>query len=512
MKRTTKTLVGRSDSAQRSSAAASRMPMKTAKLSFASALSLARLVRTRKIGCLELLEHYLARVEKYDPKLNAIVVRDFDAARKRARRLDGQLKRGAALGPLAGVPMTVKESYDLAGHPTTRGLPELKGHRAKRNAAAVDRLLAAGANVFGKTNVPVHLSDWQTFNPIYGTTNNPWDVSRVPGGSSGGSAAALAAGLTALEIGSDIGASIRNPAHYCGVYGHKATWGLCARGGHTLHGAVAEPDISALGPLARSAADLAVATKLMAGRDETESEAWSITLAKPRPQRLRDWRVAVMLDHPTAPVDDSVQRAIAGVAEFLKRAKAKVSFEARPAVDPEEAHELYLLMLRAGTVGLLSEERLRELEAAKSRLAPSDKSYYAHLVRASTLPHREWLRLNERRHQLRLAWAAFFKDWDALLCPVAATAAFPHNHEGERWERMIPVNGVPQPSTTQMFWAGYSGLFYLPTTAAPAGESPEGLPIGVQIVGPQYGDLTTIELARWLEREYRAFVPPPGYE
>jgi amidase len=219
-----------------------------------------------------------------------------------------------------------------------------------------------------------------------------------------------------------------------------------------------------------------------------------------------------MLDHPTAPVDGSVQRAVAAAADFLKKEKAKVSFEARPAVDPEEAHELFILMLRASTVGLLSEERLCELHEAKTRLDPSDNSYYALLVRASTLSHRDWLRLNERRHRLRLKWAEFFRDWDVLLQPVAATAAFAHNQEGERWERMIPVNGVPQPSTTQMFWAGYSGLFYLPATAVPAGDSPEGLPIGLQIVGPQYGDLTTIALARWLEREYRGFVPPPGYE
>jgi amidase len=215
---------------------------------FLSARGLARLVRTRKFGCLELLEYFIDRVERHDPKLNAVVVRDYAAARKRARAMDRRLARGEApKGPFLGVPMTVKESYDVAGLPTTRGLASLLAHRAERDAIAVQRLRDAGANVFGKTNVPVHLSDWQTFNPVYGTTNNPWDLSRTPGGSSGGAAAALAAGLTGLEIGSDVGASIRNPAHYCGVYGHKSTWGICARAGHNL-GALADPDISVLGP------------------------------------------------------------------------------------------------------------------------------------------------------------------------------------------------------------------------------------------------------------------------
>lgn len=479
---------------------------------FLSARSLARLVRTRKIGCLELLEHFIARVERHDRKLNAVVVRDYAAARKRARAMDRRLARGdAPTGPFLGVPMTVKESYDVEGLPTTRGLTSLRAHRAERHAIAVQRMLAAGANVFGKTNVPVHLSDWQTFNPIYGTTNNPWDVTRTPGGSSGGGAAALAAGLTGLEMGSDVGASIRNPAHYCGVYGHKSTWGICARAGHNM-GALADPDISVLGPLARSAGDLAPALQVMAGPDGIDGSGWKLALPKPHRTGLRNYRVAVMANHPTAPVDKAVEEAVLAVGEFLRREKAKVSFDARPAIDPEEAHELYLLLLRSSTVGLLSLERLRSFGEERPRLAPARRDYYSQLVRGSTLSHREWLELDERRHRMRHQWAEFFREWDVLLCPTAATVAFPHNHLGERWERTIMVNGSPQPSTTQLFWAGFSGAFYLPGTVAPAGTGPEGLPIGVQITGPQYGDLTTIDLAVRLERGYQAFVPPPGFD
>ena len=207
----------------------------------------------KKIGCLELLDLYLARVEKYDGALNAVVVRDFDRARTRARAADRALAKRQPWGPLHGVPMTIKESYDVAGLPTTWGVPAYAKNIATKNAVVVDRLLGAGAVLFGKTNVPLYLGDWQSFNAIYGTTNNPWDVTRAPGGSSGGSAAALAAGLTALEAGSDIGSSIRNPAHFCGVYGHKPTWGIVPRTGQALPWQQAAPvDIDVVGPLART--------------------------------------------------------------------------------------------------------------------------------------------------------------------------------------------------------------------------------------------------------------------
>jgi amidase len=212
-------------------------------LPFRSAIELAAAIRARRVGCRELLDLYLTRVDRYHPKLNAIVVTDIAAARQRAEAADAALVRGESWGPLHGVPMTVKESFDIAGLPTTWGVPELRDSIATKNALAVDRFLAAGAVVFGKTNVPLMLADWQSYNAVYGTTNNPWDITRTPGGSSGGAAAALAAGLTGLEAGSDIGASIRNPAHYCGVWGHKPTYGICSPKGHALPGRVAVADI-----------------------------------------------------------------------------------------------------------------------------------------------------------------------------------------------------------------------------------------------------------------------------
>ncbi|PYM93514.1 MAG: amidase [Candidatus Rokuibacteriota bacterium] len=478
---------------------------------FRSAKQLAATIRKKKIGCLELLDLYLGRVEKHDGKLNAIVVRDFDNARTRARAADRALARRQAWGPLHGVPMTIKESYDVAGLPTTWGVPAYKDRIATGNAVAVDRLLGAGVVLFGKTNVPLYLADWQSFNAIYGTTNNPWDVRRAPGGSSGGSAAALAAGLTGLEAGSDIGSSIRNPAHFCGVYGHKPTWGIVPREGQALPWQKAPVDIDVVGPLARSADDLALALSIMAGPDEIEAAGWHLRLRPPRQKRLRDFKVALMLDAPEIPVDHAVTDRLQALADFLGKQKAKVDDRARPAVDTREAFAVYVRLLRAATSDRQSDADFdRNVELARG-LAPHDESYYARATRAAVLPHRDWLAANEARHRMRLAWAEFFTKYDLLLCPIAGTAAFPHDQKGERYDRTLTVNGKRVPVTDHLFWAGYTGASFLPSTAAPCGFTPTGLPVGVQIVGPQYGDLTCLGFAQLLEREFQAFVPPPGF-
>ena len=481
-------------------------------IAFRSARELASLIRRGRTTSIELLDLYLDRLTRHDPKLNAVVVVDRERARRRARAADKALARGELWGPLHGVPMTIKESFDVAGLPSTWGIPALKDHITANNAVVVDRLLAAGAVIFGKTNVPLMLSDWQSFNAVYGTTNNPWDVTRIPGGSSGGSAAALAAGLTGLEYGSDIGASIRNPAHYCGVYGHKPTFDVVPLRGHALPGKLPKMDIAVAGPLARSAADLELALKLTAGPDAIEAAGLRLAL-KPSPRkRLRDFRVAVMLDHPTAEVDRAVQERIVAVAACAAKQGAKVSDRARPAIDPHEAHRVYVMLLRAETSSGLDDAAFaRQLESARA-LEPGDEQYYRWMVEANTLYHRDWLAFNEERHRMRLAWAEFFCEWDVLLCPTATTAAFPHNQKGERWERMIDVNGKPQPTTTQLFWAGFPNMAYLPSTVAPAGLTRGGLPVGVQIVGPQYGDLTTIAFAKLLEKEFGGFAPPAGYD
>jgi amidase len=478
---------------------------------FRPARQLAAAIRRKTIGCLELLDLYLARVEKHDGALNAVVVRDFERARARARAADRALARRDVWGPLHGVPMTVKESYDVAGLPTTWGVPTYKNNIASKNAVVVDRLLDAGVVLFGKTNVPLFLSDWQSFNAIYGTTNNPWDVTRAPGGSSGGSAAALAAGLTALEAGSDIGSSIRNPAHFCGVYGHKPTWGIVPRSGQALPWQKAPVDIDVVGPLARSADDLAVALSIMAGPDAIDAAGWQLRLRAPRAKRLRDFKVALMLDAPESRVDRTVQDRLQALGDFLGRQKVKVNDRARPAIDTAEAFAVYTRLLRSATSDRQTDADFEANLDVVAALAPDDQSYYARATRAAVISHREWLAANEARHRMRLAWAEFFRTYDLLLCPVAGVAAFPHDQDRERHKRTVAVNGAPVPVTDHLFWAGYSGMAFLPSTAAPCGFTPAGLPVGVQIVGPQYGDLTCLAFARLLEREFQAFVPPPAF-
>jgi amidase len=480
-------------------------------LPFRSAGQLAAEIQRKAISASELLELYLHRMERHNPALNAIIATNIPTARERARAADAALARGESWGPLHGVPMTIKESFDVVGMPTTWGVPDLKDNFPKRNAIAVDRFLAAGAILFGKTNVPIYLADWQSYNAIYGTTNNPWNLALSPGGSSGGSASALAAGLTGLEAGSDIGASIRNPAHYCGVYGHKPTWGICPPRGQAMPGIVAQTDISVIGPMARSAEDLDLGLSIMAGPDDIDGQGWRLDLPAPRHNRLRDFKVAVMLDAPCSEVDRSVQERIAAVAEHLGSTGAKVSDTARPAIDLEDANRVYIALLRAATSGRQTDAMLQANRNAAARLAPGDESYYARMVRANVMPHRDWLAYNNKRHYMRFAWAEFFREWDVMICPAAASAAFPHDQQGERHERTIVVNGKRVATTDQLFWAGYSGLAYLPSTVAPCGFTREGLPVGVQIIGPQYGDRTTIALARLLERELQGFVPPPAF-
>ena len=464
------------------------------------------------VGVQEALEHFWARVEKYNPPLNAIVAYDIDAARQRARNADAALQKGETWGPLHGLPMTIKDAFNLVGLPTTWGLPEHRDNYPESNALVVDRLLAAGAIIFGKTNVPRYLADWETFNEIYGTTNNPWNLEHSPGGSSGGSAAALAAGLCALEMGSDIGASIRNPAHYCGVFGHKPTYGIVTTRGHALPGKVSFTDISVVGPLARSARDLDLGLRIMGGPDEIDSQGWRLTLPPPRKTEWHDFRIAIKLDDPAAEVDQSVQDCIQSLAEFAARQGAQVSDRARPEIDTANADALYITLVRAATSSRQSDEEFRLNKKQAQEFSPDDQSYHARMARGNTLSHRDWLAANELRHRMRLEWAKFFENYDLLLCPAASTTAMKHDQKGERYERRIPVNGHFVPPTDQMFWAGYSGMAYLPSTVAPIGFNAEKLPIGVQIIGPQYCDRTCIQFAELIERDYQAFEPPPAFD
>ena len=477
---------------------------------FHSATALLERLRTRKVGSRELLEYFIGRIERYDSRINAVVVRDLERARARADQADEAIMRGDTLGPLHGLPMTIKESFQLTGLPTTFGFPEFRDNLATSDAVVVQRLLRAGAVIFGKTNVPPGLMDGQSWNDVYGRTANPWDAARTPGGSSGGSAAALAAGLTALELGSDIASSIRNPAHYCGVFGHKPTFGICPQRGHALAEMFQATDIAVVGPLARSAQDLELELSVIAGPSGTQARSWTLALPPCPRKSLRDFRVAVVLDDPFAKVDASVQEQLARLGNFLAKQGATAAQDARPVFDSEEYYRLFMVLLRAATAGAIPDEEFsRELELARGASVATRQMARLNAYGA-TISHRDWLRLDEQRNRYREAWRGFFERFDLLLCPVLSTPAFPHSSVPPQ-ERKLMVNGREEPFENQLFWAGFAGLCYLPASVAPIGLTPEGLPVGVQIIGAEFADVTCLKFAQLLEEQYRAFVPPRGF-
>ena len=374
-------------------------------LALLGATELAGLIHDRQLAAVDLLDACIDRYSRHNPALNAVVLTRLDEARQRATAADAALADGISWGPLHGLPMTIKEAFDWEGTPSTWGNPEWADNVTSRDAEAVRRLHNAGAIIYGKTNVPLMLADWQSFNEIYGTTNNPWDLTRVPGGSSGGAAVALATGMAALELGSDIGASIRNPAHYCGVFGHKPTFGVVPTAGHTPPGSIAAPDIAVAGPLAREAADLALALDVLAGPDGLDTAGYHLDLEEPAQTRLDDFRVAVMLESPCCAQDDELTDQLQTTVDRLVSLGVTVDDKARPDMDIERANEVYLLLLRAVTgTGVGDEVYAQHLKGAV-RWNEGDRSYRTVLDHGVTLNHREWWALHEERetHAARMA-------------------------------------------------------------------------------------------------------------
>lgn len=480
-------------------------------LHWKSAAEIARLIREKKVTAEGVLEHFLERVDRFNPKLNAIVWQDRERAMARAKLADASLAKGEVWGPLHGVPMTIKESYNVAGSPTTWGDPALKDNVTETSALSVERLEQAGVVLFGKTNVPLMLADWQSYNAVYGTANNPWDTSLTPGGSSGGSAAALAAGLTGIDAGSDIGSSIRNPAHYCGVFGLKPTWGIISPKGHALPGVVTYGDISAIGPLTRGAEDLDLALDAMAGPDDIDGVAWKLDLPKCPATSLKDLRIAVKLTDANSEIDSEYADKLQALVDALAKRGAKVK-EIEPEVDTRRLHEVYVWLLRAATSARTPEADIARWKEAAQKAGPGKLPYVEQMVKGCTMSHREWLVLNNERMKLRRQMNAFFADWDIILCPAAASAAWPHDQKGERWQRLITVNNKRVPTTDQLFWAGYSGVVYLPSTVGPAGLTKSGLPVGYQAIAASGRDKWATAFSRFVEREIGGFVAPPGYE
>jgi amidase len=441
-----------------------------------------------------------------------VVTLDEEGARARALEADEALARGELWGPLHGLPMTLKDAFETAGMRTTGGTPAYRDHVPTVDADVTARIRGAGAVIFGKTNMPVDGSDWQSFNPIFGCTNNPWDLGRTPGGSSGGSSAALAAGLTGFEVGSDLAGSIRWPSHCCGVYGLKPSYRIISPRGHVPGppGMLAPLDLAVMGPMGRSADDLDLGLDVLAGPDPVRAAAWRLELPAPRVTSLRGARVAVWLNDDFCPVDDEVTAVLRGAVDAVRDAGAVVDESARPVV-MGEAVQLYYGLLMALGGALSSDEEFAQLVELADGAPDDDMSDDVMVARGITQRVRDWQHLNEQRHQVRAQWASFFQDFDVLLCPVAPTPAFPHDHKPEG-ERRIVVNGEPRPYVdTVVPWAGLLTMPYLPSVMAPVGLSGGGLPVGIQVVAPYLQDRTAVEFARQLADVVGGFVPPPGY-
>ncbi len=482
-------------------------------LHYQSAFAIGEDIRAGRISATEVLEYFLARVETYNPSLNAVVALDREGARRRAEQADVEIARGDSRGPLHGVPMTIKDAFCTAGLVTVGGIPDCQDFMPSRNAIAVQRLIDAGVNVFGKTNVPFMSADLQSYNEVYGVTNNPWHRGRTSGGSSGGAAAALAAGLTPLELGSDIGGSIRTPAHFNGVFGHKSSFGIVSGRGHLPpgEGTLSESDLSVVGPLATCPDDLEAALDLLLGPAPEEARGWRLDLPGPRTEDVNQLRVAVWLDDPTCPVDDEVQSAIRAAAQSLQDAGAQVDFQGRPKVDFAANVENYGLLLSAAIGAGMPEAVFEASQVAVAAADASDMDQRMLQMRGIALSHRDWLRQNERRLRTRASWDEFFQDYDVLLCPATHVAAFPHDHTPDMHARTLSVNGESRPYMDLLAWAGLTLNSYLPASVAPAGLTLDGLPVGVQIVGAYLDDRTTLAVARMLQEHHRAFIPPPGF-
>ena len=482
---------------------------------FSSATALVGALRAGTITAAALTELYIHRIERHDHALNAVVVRDFTRAREQAVAADHARARGEAR-PLQGLPITLKESINVTGLHTSCGVPDWKNFISQHDAPAASRMCGAGGVLLGKTNVPPMLADWQSTNPVYGRTSNPWDLGRTPGGSSGGSAAAIAAGLSALEVGSDIGGSIRVPAAFCGVYGHRPSETLLPRSGQFPMPPLPNSAVvmGVQGPIARSAEDLELALSVLAGPEVGEDVAWRVTLPAARGERLADFRVAVMPAIPWMVVDDQITTALGDLAGRLAKLGAVVK-EIQPEGlgDHRDYHAFYRTLLAAVTGARIDEETRRKRAQAFRKAGDEFSLGAARGLEGSAGDYLLW---NGRREGHRAAWRAFFREWDVLLAPAINVLAYPHIDRSWPPDESdltltFTIGGRPVPYMQGLCYPALSTVPGQPATAFPVGISREGLPIGLQAIGPYLEDHTPIRFAALLAREIGGYRKPSGY-
>jgi amidase len=476
---------------------------------FGSATEMVELLRSGQVSSRELVDLHLDRIERFDRRLNAVVTVDADGARQRADELDRRFLGDGPVGLLHGLPLTLKDCWSTAGMRTTAGT----GHMARlvpdADAEVVVRLRAAGAVIVGKTNVPEEVTGQETGNALFGRTCNPWDPDRTPGGSSGGAAAAVAAGLSPLEVGSDSGGSIREPAHCCGVFGHFPSPSLVPLSGHLPSIPVGDPgadtDLTTAGPLARSADDLALAMRVIAGMEPARDA--------PEPESLR---VALWVDAPEFSPSGDVASLLRRAAEALAAAGASVR-EAAPAFDQAEARDVAFQVWVAATASS-HDDRPSAAARSSARSSDDDRSLRALRDRAQAMSGADRRRLDARRRSMADAWGELTEEFDVVLCPVSPVAAVRHDPRPEdvdsvdrRLARTIEVDGRPRPYLDQVLWNVVVGVAGLPSTVAPVGRTAEGLPVGAQVVGRRHADAFTIAVAGVVADLTGGYAVPPGF-
>ncbi len=453
-------------------------------------------LKAKQVSARELLDLHLERVRRLDGPINSVITLAPERAQTEAAQIDEARSAGVAMGPLAGVPITVKDALATEGIRSTGGATELKDFIPDTDAVAVAKVREAGAIVFGKTNIPRWSGDYQSFNEIFGTTSNPFNLDCTPGGSSGGPAAAVAMGFTGFEIGTDIGGSIRLPAAYCGVYGHKPTFGVVPTYGYLdsvrYHRNTA--DVNVFGPMARSVEDLELLLDLLAGPNPDDAPGWRLELPPPRATRLSDFRVAAWLDDDLSPVHQSVAQVMAEAVAALDQAGASINYTRRPHIDPAEAVREGEILIGLAT-GVSDSDDLEMHERDGTR----------------DVPHRIWDVLHRKRGLTRQRWAEFFQDIDILLCPVAPAMAFNHVHseQGPSWATGVLGEYDNMAYRQLLHWNSMIGSAYLPVTVPPIGQTASGLPVGIQVVAPYLGDRTALAFARCMAEVIGGYVPPP---
>ena len=475
---------------------------------FETATRLARAIRNGRIGSQEAVEAHLERIDRLNGPVNALVVVDRAGAVKAAKAADRALARkGAKPGPLHGVPITIKEAFDVKGlHTTSSHLP-LKDNVATSDATLVTRLRAAGAVILGKTNVPELCADFQTDSPLFGTTKNAWDPSRTAGGSTGGGAVAVAARLSPLELGSDIGGSVRNPAHYNGIFSLKPTeWRVPARG-HVpdLPGITrAVRYMGTFGPLARSVDDLELALRIIAGPDGYEAEAAPVPLGSVPSLKAGDLRIAVLESNPLVAVSNDIAKVVQATAKLLSKAGAKVKRAEPAGLDWKQSWEDWCDLYQYENRAL---QPLAERERFFPMIDSSDPSARS-TARAARLDMGAFFAVLDRRDQAMRACETFLDEYDAWLMPVMPDAAFIRQSQREP----LVVDGVPHPyffaGTSYNFLANLTGQ---PSIVLPCGFSKDGLPIGLQLTGKRWGEAKLLGVAKVLEKLLPSCPVPPAY-